>query len=84
MHPFAMRTIGLYLTILGLLSIIFYGMGIEAGIFKWIDTWGTSVGLLIRALLIFLGGWMLTMTKSRKKSDNDFEEWDEMNSHKDK
>lgn len=43
-----MRTIGTYLAIFGIGSIILYFMDMQFSILMWIDNWGESVGWGIR------------------------------------
>ncbi|WP_046755794.1 hypothetical protein [Kordia jejudonensis] len=50
-----MRTVGTYLAIFGIASVILSFFNMELRILMWIDMWGASVGWGIRIGLIVLG-----------------------------
>lgn len=58
-----MKSIGMYMVIFGLGSIVLNQFGYEFSLLMWIDNWGPSVGWIIRigaivagAAMFFLGG----------------------------
>lgn len=50
-----MRTIGTYLAIFGIGSVILHFFNMEFRILMWIDSWGESVGWAIRIGMIVIG-----------------------------
>ncbi len=59
-----MRTIGTYLAIFGIGSIILYFMNMQFSILMWIDNWGESVGWGIRIGMVVLGAILFFVGKA--------------------
>jgi hypothetical protein len=66
-----LSSIGGFLALAGIISIVLYFLGWNLRILLWIDSWGTSVGWGIRmgitvvGLVLFVIGWIM----GRKKED---------------
>ena len=50
-----MKSIGMYMAIAGIASIVLHFMGMNLRLLMWIDMWGESIGWIIRAGLL-IGG----------------------------
>lgn len=57
-----MRSIGIYLLIGGIGSIVLNQFGYEFIVLSWIDMWGEGVGWGIRGGAIVAGGAMMFLT----------------------
>jgi len=51
-----MKSIGLYMMLGGVISIVLNFLGRELVILSWIDNWGETVGWIIKGGLIVVGG----------------------------
>lgn len=58
-----MRTIGTYLAIFGIGSVILYFFDMQFRLLMWIDMWGESVGWGIRIGMIVLGAILFLVGK---------------------
>ncbi|WP_298420477.1 hypothetical protein [uncultured Kordia sp.] len=58
-----MRTIGTYLAIFGIGSIILYFFDMQFRLLMWIDMWGESAGWAIRIGMIVLGAILFVIGK---------------------
>ena len=60
-----LSSIGGFLALAGIISIVLYFLGWNLRILLWIDSWGTSVGWSIRmgitvvGLVLFVIGWVM-------------------------
>lgn len=56
-----MKTIGAYMFFFGIGSIILNFLGREFVVLSWIDSWGLTVGWVIRGALVVVGGvlWLV-------------------------
>ncbi len=50
-----MKSWGFFLIIMAVLSVILPRMGLQFIILVWIDNWGTTIGWVIRAVLLITG-----------------------------
>lgn len=69
-----MGTLGVWLLIFGVGSIILNQLGREFTILMWIDMWGPSVGWGIRIGMIALGAVLLLFAAMSANSDSGSEE----------
>jgi len=51
-----MNSIGLYMAIAGIASVVLHFMNMNLRLLMWIDMWGPTVGWAIRIGLIVVGG----------------------------
>jgi len=51
-----LQSIGSFLAIMGIVSILLYQFGYELRLLSWIDNWGITTGWTIRGALIVVGG----------------------------
>ena len=56
-----MKTVGIYMVILGIGSIILNQLGYEFSLLVWIDNWGEGVGLAIRGGAILVGAILFAL-----------------------
>jgi len=60
-----LSSIGGFLALAGIISVVLYFIGWNLRILLWIDSWGTSVGWAIRmgitvvGLVLFVIGWVM-------------------------
>ncbi len=54
-----MGTIGMYMAIAGVASIVLHFLGMNLAILVWIDMWGPTMGWVIRIGLIVVGVLLL-------------------------
>ncbi len=66
-----MKQFGLWLFIFGAGSILLGFVGYEFSLLMWIDNWGTTVGWVIRAAMIVVGGavWFLAREETVEPSE---------------
>ena len=64
-----MKSIGGFLAIAGIASAIYNLMGRELIIFTWINTWGPTVGWVIRIAAIVIGAVLFFMGKSAEAEE---------------
>jgi hypothetical protein len=62
-----MVSIGGFIAVAGILSIVLSFIGYNLRILMWIDTWGTTVGWIIRIGLVVLGGVIFMIGKFSTK-----------------
>lgn len=67
-----MRTLGLYLVIIGISSFVLMLFDVEFRIFTWMDVWGDLGGLFIRLALIIFG--LVLMFRKPKSPYEQFRE----------
>jgi len=63
-----MKSIGGLMFILGLGSFVLNYLGYEFKLLSWIDTWGPTTGIAIRAALIVIGGALWLVGNRREKA----------------
>ncbi|MES0489813.1 MAG: hypothetical protein ABUK01_07485 [Leptospirales bacterium] len=51
-----LQSIGGFIAIMGVASILLYQFGYELKLLSWIDNWGMNVGWTIRGALLAIGG----------------------------
>jgi len=56
-----MKSIGTYMAIAGLASIVLHFLGMNLKLLMWIDMWGTTVGWAIRIGLLVVGIALVAM-----------------------
>jgi hypothetical protein len=61
-----MRTFGLYVMVIGLLSIVFQFFHINFIFLNWIDKWGTQTGWIIRGGFTLIGLLLWLFGKKEK------------------
>ena len=66
-----MRTIGIYLFIGGVGSILLNQFGFEFVVLMWIDFWGEAVGWVIRGGAIVLGAILFAASMVLKPDSGD-------------
>ena len=54
-----MARFGLFILSLGVVSFILNMMSLNFKILMWIDLWGTKIGMIIRAVMVVLGGALI-------------------------
>lgn len=63
-----MKSIGGLMFILGLGSFVLNYLGYQFTLLSWIDTWGPTTGIAIRAALIVIGGALWLLGNKREKA----------------
>lgn len=63
-----MKSIGMWMAILGVGSFILNMMGREFSLLSWIDSWGPTVGIGIRVGLIVVGAILFFMGMKQEKA----------------
>jgi hypothetical protein len=66
-----MKTIGLYLVIGGVGSIVLNLVGYEFVVLMWIDTWGETVGWAIRGSAIIVGAILWFLGKDEEPEETE-------------
>ncbi len=56
-----MKTLGMYMAIAGLASIVLYFMNMQLTLLMWIDNWGETTGWIIRGGLVVVGAALFLM-----------------------
>lgn len=56
-----MKSIGMYMAIAGLASIVLHFMGMNLRLLMWIDMWGETIGWVIRVGLLVVGAVLFFM-----------------------
>ncbi len=51
-----MKSLGIYMVFIGLVSMVLQVIGREFVILSWINSWGKGSGWLIRIALVLVGG----------------------------
>ena len=64
-----MKTVGTYLFIFGLGSIILYFMNMQFKLLMWIDNWGDTVGWGIRIGMVVVGAALFFFGRSQEASE---------------
>ena len=62
-----MKSFGGLLFLLGLGSFVLHYMNMEFKLLMWVDTWGPTVGTLIRVGLVVIGGALWLVGNRREK-----------------
>lgn len=62
-----MKTIGTYLAIFGVASIILYFFDMQLKILMWIDEWGETTGWAIRIGLVVIGLVLFLVGKNQEE-----------------
>ncbi len=57
-----MRSIGMYMAIAGIASIVLHFLGRNLTLLMWIDMWGETMGWVIRGGLIVVGAAIFFMS----------------------
>ena len=65
-----MRTIGTYLALAGIISIVLLLLDRNLTILMWIDNWGSTAGWGIRIGMVVVGGILFAMGKGDEGEDN--------------
>lgn len=65
-----MQTIGTYMAMFGIGSMILHFFDREFVLLTWIDSWGTDIGWVIRFLLVIVGV-VLGIIGARNEQDED-------------
>jgi len=63
-----MKTIGMYMAIAGIASIVLHFMGMNLSLLMWIDMWGATVGWAIRIGLLVIGAGLFFMSPAAEES----------------
>lgn len=61
-----MKSIGMYMAIFGIGSIVLNQFGYEFSILMWIDNWGTGVGWGIRIGFVVVGAVLFVLGKNEE------------------
>lgn len=64
-----MKSIGMYLAIFGIGSIVLNQFGYEFSILMWIDNWGPTVGWTIRISAIVIGAALFFLGKDEQAGE---------------
>lgn len=51
-----MKSIGMYLAIFGIATMLLPLIGYQLSLFMWIDNWGPTVGWIIKIAMVVIGG----------------------------
>jgi len=62
-----MRTIGMYMAIAGIASIVLLFMNMNLSLLMWIDSWGPTVGWAIRIGLLVVGAALFFMSPAAEE-----------------
>ena len=62
---------GLLLAAMGIMSIILSVFNYNIRLLAWIDIWGTTMGWIIRVILIILGGGLFIFFGRSTEDDDD-------------
>ncbi|QHI35536.1 hypothetical protein IMCC3317_08820 [Kordia antarctica] len=65
-----MKTIGMYLAIFGIGSIILSFMNMQFTLLMWIDNWGETTGWAIRIGMTFVGAILFFIGLSQQEADH--------------
>lgn len=65
-----MKTIGMYLAIFGIGSIILYFMDMQFSLLMWIDNWGETTGWAIRIGMTIVGAILFFIGSSKENTEN--------------
>ena len=63
-----MKTIGMYMAIAGIASIVLHFLNMNLRILMWIDMWGPTTGWLIRGGLVLIGAALFVMGPAEEES----------------
>lgn len=66
-----MKSIGIYLLIAGVGSIVLNQFGYEFSLLMWIDNWGETVGWAIRGGAIVVGGALMLLGMKQESSESE-------------
>lgn len=61
-----MRTFGIYIIVIGLLSIVLHFLNMNFIFLNWIDQWGPEKGWIIRGGITLLGGLLWLIGRRRQ------------------
>ena len=64
-----MRTIGMYMALAGIISIVLLFLERNLTILMWIDMWGETVGWAIRIGLIVVGGALFLLGPQEEEAE---------------
>lgn len=62
-----MKTLGMWMAILGAGSFVLNMMGREFTLISWIDNWGPTVGISIRVAMVVVGAILFFMGMKQEK-----------------
>lgn len=62
-----MKSIGLYMMIAGVASIVLIFLNMNLRLLMWIDMWGETIGWVIRIGLIGIGAAIYFMTPAKEE-----------------
>lgn len=65
-----MKTIGSYLAIFGIGSIILYFLNMQFTLLMWIDNWGETVGWVIRIGMTVIGAILFLVGLNQEDAEN--------------
>ena len=60
-----LSSVGAFIALIGVISIILYFIGYNLRYLMWIDNWGPTTGWIIRGALVVVGGILFQVFKKK-------------------